>query len=505
MIDLSGLRHAVDTASLERTSGRIVEVVGTLAEAELPGAVVGGLCCIGEDILCEVVGFKERRALLMPLESLDGVAYGAPVTTMEGSIRIGVGPELVGRILDGLGNPIDGGPTLRLNERQRVHAAPPDPLARSIISEPLETGIRVLDGLLTLGKGQRIGVMAGSGVGKSTLMGMLARHVKADVNVICLVGERGREVREFIERDLGPEGLARSVVVVVTSDKSPVLQVKGAFVAAAIAESFRDQGQDVLLMMDSLTRFAMAQRQIGLAAGEPPTTKGYTPSVFSLLPKLLERAGAGENGGSITGVYTVLVEGDDIHDPVGDAVRGIVDGHVVLSRKLAVHGHYPAVDVLQSLSRVMVNVTDKDHQGAAMHIRGVLATWEENEELIRLGAYRQGTSADVDESIEKRPVLDVLLQQGVDESTPLAHTLHAMARIAGMSLPDPPNMESLPDDEMSRELVGSEVPLGTGAATPSREGAIEALHEAQRRFEEPADAARRPELGLENPESKPLE
>jgi flagellum-specific ATP synthase len=316
-------------------------------------------------------------------------------------------------------------------------------------------------------------------VGKSTLMGMLARHVESDVNVICLVGERGREVREFIERDLGPEGLARSVLIVVTSDKSPVLQVKGAFVAAAVAEHFRDQGKDVLLMMDSLTRFAMAQRQIGLAAGEPPTTKGYTPSVFSLLPKLLERAGAGENGGSITGIYTVLVEGDDIHDPVGDAVRGIVDGHIVLSRRLAVHGHYPAVDVLQSLSRVMVNITSEAHQEAAMHVRGVMATWEENEELIRLGAYRKGSSKEVDEAIEKRPLLDILLQQGVDEATPLEETVLAMANIAGMNLaPETEATQEPVDAPMSMELGGA-VPLGTDVGHRPRGTALETLAHAQ--------------------------
>ena len=470
MIDLNGFRHALESAPLERVRGRVVEVVGTLAEAELPGAMVGGLCCIGEDTLCEVVGFKEHRALLMPLDSMDGVAYGAPVTTMEGAIRIGVGDELIGRVIDGLGRPMDGGPPLRLTEQRRVHSQPPDPLSRQMISDPLQTGVRVLDGMLTLGKGQRIGVMAGSGV--------LARHVKSDVNVICLVGERGREVREFIERDLGPEGLARSVVIVVTSDKSPVLQVKGAFVAAAVAEHFRDQGKDVLLMMDSLTRFAMAQRQIGLAAGEPPTTKGYTPSVFSLLPKLLERAGAGDKGGSITGVYTVLVEGDDIHDPVGDAVRGIVDGHIVLSRRLAVHGHYPAVDVLQSLSRVMVNITSDVHQEAAKHVRGIMATWEENEELIRLGAYRKGSSEEVDESIEKRPLMDILLQQGVDETTPMADTIMAMANIAGMNLPPEPTKEPV-EASMSMELSDAGVPLGAEVGQRPRGTALETLAHAQ--------------------------
>jgi flagellum-specific ATP synthase len=330
---------------------------------------------------------------------------------------------------------MDDGPAIRTNEHRRVERMADDPLKRSLIDEPLQTGIRVLDGMLTVGKGQRIAIMAGSGVGKSTIMGMLARHVRADVNVICLVGERGREVREFIERDLGPEGLARSVMIVITSDRSPVLQVKGAFVATSIAEYFRDQGKDVLLMMDSLTRFAMAQRQIGLSSGEPPTTKGYTPSVFSLLPKLLERAGPGTNGGSITGVYTVLVEGDDMNDPIGDAVRGIVDGHIVLSRKLASHGHYPAVDVLESLSRVMVNVTADDHQGHALKIRQLMAVWSENEELIRLGAYRKGSSVEVDESIHKRNALESFLCQGVKESTQFGETVALMGQF---SSPYPP-------------------------------------------------------------------
>ena len=434
-IDFDGLKTVVDSARLERVCGRVVEVVGTLAEAELPGAVIGGLCMIGESTLCEVVGFREKRALLMPLDSLQGVSYGSPVSTVEGSIRVTVGSELIGRILDGLGRPMDGGAAIRTNEHRRVERMADDPLKRSIISEPLETGIRVLDGMLTIGKGQRIAIMAGSGVGKSTIMGMLARHVRADVNVICLVGERGREVREFIERDLGPEGLARSVMIVITSDRSPVLQVKGAFVATSIAEYFRDQGKDVLLMMDSLTRFAMAQRQIGLSSGEPPTTKGYTPSVFSLLPKLLERAGPGTNGGSITGIYTVLVEGDDMNDPIGDAVRGIVDGHIVLSRKLASHGHYPAVDVLESLSRVMVNVTDEEHQAHALKIRQLMAVWSENEELIRLGAYRKGSAVEVDESIHKRNGLESFLCQGVKESTKFDETVALMGQF---SSPYPP-------------------------------------------------------------------
>jgi FliI/YscN family ATPase len=416
-------------APLQQVRGRVVQVVGTLVEAELPGATVGGLCRVDGGALCEVVGFRGSRVLMMPLGKIDGVGFGSVVQPESGAIRMRVGDDLVGRVLDGLGRPMDGGPPLRGGHRRSIDGSPPDPLQRTVIDSPLETGVRVLDGLLTLGKGQRIGLMAGSGVGKSTLMGMIARQSRADVNVIALLGERGREVREFLERDLGPEGMARSVVIVVTSDRSPVLQVKGAMVANTVAEFFRDQGKDVMLMMDSLTRVAMAQRQIGLASGEPPTSKGYTPSVFSLLPRVLERAGPGTDGGSITGIYTVLVEADDLNDPIGDAVRGLVDGHVVLSRKLATHGHYPAVDVLQSVSRVMVHVTDPAHQASAARIRSLLAVWEENEELVRLGAYRRGSSAEVDEALSKRVSMDILLRQPVNGPTPMQETIEAMRRI----------------------------------------------------------------------------
>ncbi len=417
---------------LQRIRGRVVQVVGTLVEAEVPGVAVGGLCRVDGGALCEVVGFRGSRVLMMPLDNIDGVKFGSTVQPDAGAIRVRVGWDLIGRVLDGLGRPLDKGPPLRSRQRRAIDAGPPDPLARTVIDAPLETGVRVLDGLLTLGKGQRVSLMAGSGVGKSTLMGMIARQSSADVNVIALLGERGREVREFLERDLGEEGLAKSVVVVVTSDRSPVLKVKGAMVANAVAEYFRDQGKDVMLMMDSLTRVAMAQRQIGLAAGEPPTSKGYTPSVFSLLPQVLERAGRGAGQGSITGIYTVLVEGDDMNDPIGDAVRGVVDGHVVLSRKLATHGHYPAVDVLHSVSRVMVHVTDADHQSSAGRIRSLLAIWEENEELVRLGAYRRGTSPEVDEALSKRKALDILLRQQVGAPTPMEETIEAMRRIVAM-------------------------------------------------------------------------
>ena len=430
-MNLGRLASALEAAPLQRVQGRVVQVVGNLVEARLPGIALGALCRIDGRVKAQVVGFREGRVLLMPLESVRGVAYGATVDSMDGALCVGLGLDLVGRVLDAMGRPIDNGPPLRPICRRPIDSDPPDPLQRSVIEQPLETGVRVLDAFLTIGRGQRVGVMAGSGVGKSTLMGMLARNTRAEINVICLVGERGREVREFIERDLGPEGLARSVVVCVTSDKSPVLQVKGAFTAMTIAEYFRDQGQDVLLMMDSVTRFAMAQRQIGLAAGEPPTRGGFTPSVFSLLPRLLERAGPGAGQGSITGVFTVLVDGDDMNDPIGDAVRGILDGHIVLSRKMASHGHFPAVDVLASISRVMPAVVDPEHLATAQKLRGLLATYDENEELVRLGAYRKGTSKPVDEALAKKPVLDILTRQQVGEASPLKDTMTAMKRIAG--------------------------------------------------------------------------
>ena len=433
MIDLDGLTQVLNRARLQRVHGRLLHAVGPLLEAELPGAVVGGLCRVGDRCVCEVVGIKEQRALLMPLGATDGIGFGAKVVWQDEAITVAVGEELLGRVLDGLGDPIDGGPPIASRVRRPVSALAPDPLQRSLIVDPLPTGVRVLDGLLTLGRGQRISIMAGSGVGKSTLLGMIARNVQADVNVVCLIGERGRAVREFLELNLGPEGLARSVLVVVTSEQSPALQVKGAFLAHTVAEYFRDQGKDVLVLLDSLTRLAQAQRQIGLAAGEPPTRGGFTPSVFSILPSLLERAGPGANGGSITGIYTVLVEGDDIHDPIGDAVRGIVDGHVVLSRQLASHGQYPAVDVLASLSRLMGRVAEPEHSEGAERFRDLLATWRENEELIRLGAYRKGTSPAVDEAVDRFPALRAFLCQGVDDAVPFGSTVDSLRQAVGLS------------------------------------------------------------------------
>jgi len=424
------LRHAVDHAVLTRIRGRIVQSVGPLLEAEFPGVTLGAMCVVGGVTRCEVVGFKEQRALLMPLEATVGVAFGTEVVCREDCITVPVGESLIGRVIDGLGHPMDGGPPLATRRRRRVSAAPPNPLQRSLIEAPIFTGVRAIDGFMPMGKGQRACIIAGSGVGKSTLMGMVAKGITADVNVICLLGERGREVREFVDHNLGPEGMKRTVVVAITSDCSPALKVKGAFLATTIAEYFRDTGRDVLLLMDSLTRFALAQRQIGLSAGEPPTTRGYTPSVFAMLPTLLERVGPGRGAGSITGLYTVLVEGDDLHDPIADAVRGIVDGHIVLSRKLASHGHFPPIDVLESLSRLADRVSGSDHQVCARRLRGVLATWAENEELIRLGAYRRGSSGEVDHAIDVVPAINQFLRQGVAEATSAQSTVAALRELA---------------------------------------------------------------------------
>lgn len=419
MLDLAGLSARLERARLRRYEGRVTQVVGNVVEAELPVAPVGSSAMVAGSP-AEVIGFRERRVLLMPLERLDGISNGAPVSLNPDPLSVPVGEALLGRVIDPLGRPMDGRP-LEALERRPMVANAPDPLQRQRIREPMETGIRAIDGMLSLGRGQRIAIMAGSGVGKSTLLGMFARFCKADVNVVALVGERGREVREFVERDLGEEGMARSVVVVSTSDSSPVLQIKCVEAALSISEHFRDQGKQVLLMVDSLTRAAMAKRQIGLAAGEPPTSRGYTPSVFTMMPQLLERAGPGEVG-SITAVCSVLVEGDDMQDPIADTVRGIVDGHVVLSRALASHGHYPAIDVLASLSRTMPATVSPEAVRGAQQIRELLATYKENELMIRLGEYQQGNDASVDAAIALKPKIDALLRQEVDERAPLAKT-----------------------------------------------------------------------------------
>jgi flagellum-specific ATP synthase len=440
-LGLEQLKEHMRESAKVRQVGRVIKVVGTIIEAELPGVAVGAIADIG-DTQVEVVGFRESRALLMPLGDLEGISHGDQVRVRGTSLAIPVGPGLLGRVIDPLGIPLDGAPLRDCANRRSLHAEPPRAMSRTRITQAMPTGIRAIDGLLTLGEGQRIAIMAGSGVGKSTLLGMAARSSQAEVNVVCLVGERGREVREFLETDLGPEGLARSVVIVATSDRAPVLLVKAVQAALSVAEYFRDNGAKVMLMVDSLTRLAMAQRQIGLAAGEPPATRGYTPSVFTLLPRLLERAGPGVGRGSITAITTVLVEGDDMDDPVADTVRGIVDGHIVLSRRIASHGHYPAIDVLESVSRTMNMTSSSEHQAAARGMRDLVATWRENEELIRLGAYRRGTDAMVDRSIMLKDQIDGFLHQGVDEITAFQDTVEALVRV--VNTPDPTRRPQTP-------------------------------------------------------------
>lgn len=401
--------------------GKVENVVGLTIESSGPDAKLGDMCKIYTDsekehgILAEVVGFKDKRTLLMPYEDTEGIGLGCIVENMNYPLSVSVGECLLGKTLDGLGRCIDGFvPEPTTVKRYPLEAQPPDPMSRTIISEVLPLGVKAVDGLITVGKGQRIGIFAGSGVGKSTLMGMFARNTKADINVIALIGERGREVREFIERDLGPEGMKRSVVVVATSDKPALIRSKAAKTATALAEYFRDQGKDVLLMMDNLTRFCMAQREIGLASGEPPVSRGYPPSVYSEMPKLLERAGNTDKG-SITGLYAVLVDGDDFNEPISDTARGILDGHIVLSRSMAQHNHYPAIDVLQSISRVMSAVAAKEHKELAGRIKDVLATYHESEDLINIGAYKAGSNKHIDFAIEKIDSINSFLQQGVEE------------------------------------------------------------------------------------------
>lgn len=394
--------------------GKVSKVVGLTIESEGPQASIGDLCniCIarGKSVKAEVVGFKDEKVLLMPLGEMTGIGPGSVVAANGETLKVTVGPELVGRVIDGLGNPIDDNGCITCKQYYRTDNKPPNPMTRTRITEPLPLGVKAIDGLLTIGKGQRVGIFAGSGVGKSTLMGMIARNTKADINVIALIGERGREVREFLEKDLTDEGLARSVVVVATSDQPALIRLKGAMVATAIAEYFRDMGKDVLLLMDSLTRYAMAQREVGLSIGEPPVSRGYTPSVFSSFPKLLERAGT--NGkGSITGLYTVLVDGDDLTEPVTDAARGILDGHIVLSRALANRNHYPAIDVLASVSRVMSDIVDDDHKRCASEIKKTMAIYKDSEDLINIGAYVRGSSEKIDYAIDCIDNITSFLQQ----------------------------------------------------------------------------------------------
>ncbi|HEY2388666.1 MAG TPA: FliI/YscN family ATPase [Candidatus Binatia bacterium] len=417
-----------------RLSGRVTNVIGLVIEGNGPGLPIGGVCLIerrsGGSVAAEVVGFRERRILLMPLGDVTGIEPGNRIVVARERPVFGVGAGLLGRVLDGLGNPLDGGPAIDVEREMPLYGTPINPLARAPIREPLDLGVRALNALLTCGTGQRLGIFAGSGVGKSSLLGMIARATRAEVNVIALVGERGREVREFVERDLGSEGLARSVVVVATSDQPPLVRIRGAFLATAIAEYFRDAGRDVILMMDSLTRLAMAQREVGLSVGEPPSARGYTPSVFAMLPRLVERAGAVERG-SITGLYTVLVEGDDMNEPVADTARSLLDGHIVLSRALAHRNHYPAVDVLKSISRLMNDIVPSAQVALANRLRGWLATHRDAEDLISIGAYRPGTSARIDEAVGKLDAIHAFLRQGIGDRVSLADSVAALGALAG--------------------------------------------------------------------------
>ena len=411
--------NAIYEKCYAKKMGKVSKIVGLTIEAIGPEANLNDLCRIVAkdnpqmEVMAEVVGFKDNRILLMPFESVDGIGPGSIVENTGSVLKVAVSDDVLGKTLDGLGRPISGEELVGSAEYP-VECTPPDPMSREIISEVLPLGVKAVDGLITVGKGQRIGIFAGSGVGKSTLLGMFARNTKADINVIALIGERGREVREFIERDLGEEGMKRSVIVVATSDKPALIRNKAAKTATAIAEYFRDQGKDVLLMMDSLTRFSMAQREIGLASGEPPVTRGYPPSVYSEMPKLLERAGMSSKG-SITGLYTVLVDGDDFNEPITDTARGILDGHIMLSRKLGHKNHYPAIDVLQSISRVMGQIATKEHKTVAGKLKNVLATYHEAEDLINIGAYKSGSNKNIDYAIEKIDMVNKFLRQGVDE------------------------------------------------------------------------------------------
>lgn len=433
-VDWDAYHRALEKTNTFIKRGQVTQVIGLTIEAQGLHAQIGQLCYIvSEDgrteIPAEVMGFKDRRTLLMPLGEMRGIGPGNAVRDSGSLFTVPVGDALLGRVIDGLGNPIDGKGPLLCPATYPAAGNAPAPMDRMPISQPLETGIRAIDGFLTVGKGQRIGIFAGSGVGKSTLMGMIARQAKADISVIGLIGERGREVREFIDNDLGKEGLARSVVVVSTSDKPALVRLKGAWVATAIAEYFRDQGRDVTFMMDSVTRFAMAQREIGLAIGEPPAMKGYTPSVFALLPQLLERTGSGERG-TVTGFYTVLVESDDLTEPITDAVRSILDGHIVLSRELAAQNHYPAIDVLDSVSRVMPAITEVDHRAAASKTRDMMATYNKASDLINIGAYVEGSNPTIDQAVALMPEILNLLRQGAHEPTPYPNTLEQLKHIA---------------------------------------------------------------------------
>ncbi len=431
MIDFAKYHRLLGQVNPIRIHGKVTEIIGLVVEGSGPAASIGELCGIfpagsAKPVTAEVVGFKKGKVLLMPLQTIQGLSPGCKIVLLGRKAGVNVGKSLLGRVIDGLGNPIDNKGPIECDSDYPIYADPINPLARGRIAEPVDLGIRALNGVLCCGKGQRMGIFSGSGVGKSILLGMIARNTNADVNVIGLIGERGREVREFLEKNLGQEGLARSVVVVAGSDMHPLIRMRAAYVATSISEYFRDLGKNVLLMVDSLTRFAMAQREIGLSVGEPPAAKGYTPSVFSLLPKLLERSGIIEERGSITGLYTVLVEGDDFNEPIADAARSMLDGHVVLTRELASRNHYPAIDVLQSVSRVMLDIVDDEHRQMARRIIQILATYKKAEDLINIGAYVKGSNTEIDYAITMINRVNGFLKQDIDEKIDFHQTTNQM-------------------------------------------------------------------------------
>jgi flagellum-specific ATP synthase len=434
MIDFAKYHHKLRDFNPIQVHGKVSEIVGLVVEGHGPAVSLGELCAIhpagaGKPIAAEVVGFKKGKVLLMPLDTIQGLSPGSRIVSLGRKASVEIGPQFLGRVIDGLGQPIDDQGPIEMGAAYPIYADPINPLKRGRINEPIDLGIKAINGVLTCGKGQRMGIFAGSGVGKSVLLGMIARNTKADVNVIGLIGERGREVREFLEKNLGKEGLSRSIVVVAASDRHPLIRMRAAYVATSISEYFRDRGKDVLLMVDSLTRFAMAQREIGLSVGEPPTTKGYTPSVFSLLPKLLERTGKMEGRGSITGLYTILVEGDDFNEPVADAARSILDGHITLTRELANRGHYPAVDILQSISRVMIDIVDEEQRRMANNIQNILATYKKAEDLINIGAYVKGSNQDIDYAVGMIDKVNDFLRQSIHEKIDIAKTKKQMVNL----------------------------------------------------------------------------
>lgn len=427
-IDFDYLMKKIPDINYTYSEGVVKNVIGLTIEVQGITAFVGEVCKIynisNEEISCEVVGFRNKDVILMPLGELVGISPGCRVVPTGSPLSVKCSDELFGKVLDGLGNPLDGSEISKYTNYS-LNASPPDPLKRRRITEILPTGVRAIDGFLTCGEGQRIGIFAGSGVGKSTTLGMLAREAKADINVIALIGERGREVRDFLEKDLGEGGMKKSIIVCATSDQPALVRLKGAFTATAIAEYFRDQGKKVILMMDSVTRFAMAQREVGLAIGEPPATKGYTPSVFSMLPKLMERSGMSDKG-SITAFYTVLVDGDDFNEPIADAVRSILDGHIVLSRALAAKNHYPAIDILASISRLMSDIASEDHKESASLARDLMATYKDSEDLINIGAYVKGSNKKIDRAIQYNDTIEAYLTQGMNDTTDFEVSLNML-------------------------------------------------------------------------------